>query len=136
MRPPFFVIAEDVYSRYCRTYLLCYYRLWMDFKHTKLLSEKVSKSKLFRDYELAFSETTRLPLSFHAVETWQLSQHGKKRENPFCALLAASSRSCGECLENQRKISDTTDATRSSVCFAGLTDSAVPVHTDGILMGF
>ena len=108
----------------------------MDPKHTKLLAERVSKSKLFQDYEHAFSETTRLPLSFHPVETWQLAQHGKKFENPFCALLAKSNRSCGECLENQQKISKRVAATQSSVCFAGLTDTAVPVSLGGEVLGF
>lgn len=108
----------------------------MDSNRTKRLAERISKSKLFQDYEQAFSETTRLPLSFHPVETWQLAQRGKKYENPFCALLAESNRTCGVCLEVQQNISKPADQTQTKVCFAGLTDSAVPVKLGDRVLGF
>jgi len=108
----------------------------MDSNRAKVLTERVLSSKLFKDYEHAFSETTRMPLSFHAVESWQMAQRGKKYENPFCALLAQTSRSCGVCLENQQKISEPTGKTRSNVCFAGLIDSAVPVQMGDRVLGF
>jgi AraC-like DNA-binding protein/ligand-binding sensor protein len=108
----------------------------MDSNRAKVLTEKVLDSKLYKDYERAFSETTHMAVTFRPVETWQLAQHGKKYENPFCALLAKTSRSCGMCLENQQKISEPVQKTQSAVCFAGLTDSAVPVMMGDKVLGF
>jgi len=108
----------------------------MDSNRDKVLAERVLSSKLFKDYEHAFSEITHMPLSFHPVESWQLAQRGKRHENPFCALLAQSNRSCGMCLEHQQKISDPAKSTQSKVCFAGLIDSAVPVNMGDRVMGF
>ena len=46
------------------------------------------RSRLFRDYETVFTKATGLPLTLRPLEYWQLAHHGKKHENPFCALLA------------------------------------------------
>lgn len=108
----------------------------MDSNRAKVLTEKVLSSKLYKDYERAFSEITHMPVAFRPVETWQLAQHGKKYENPFCALLAKTNRSCGMCLENQQKISETNGKTQSAVCFAGLIDSTVPVKMGDQVLGF
>jgi AraC-like DNA-binding protein/ligand-binding sensor protein len=108
----------------------------METNRAKALADRISKSKLFQDYERAFSETTHMPLSFHPVQTWQLAQSGKKFENPFCALLAKTNRSCGMCLDEQQKISQPLSKTQSSVCFAGLTDTSVPVQLGDQVLGF
>jgi len=108
----------------------------MGSNRAKVLTERILGSKLYKDYERAFSETTKMPLSFHALESLQLAQHGKKYENPFCALLAQSNRSCGVCLETQQKISQPVARTQTTVCFAGLTDSAVPVQLGDQVLGF
>ena len=54
----------------------------------------LNNSKIYQDYERAFSETTGLPVTIRPVESWQLPFHGKRKENPFCALMAAKSRAC------------------------------------------
>lgn len=108
----------------------------MGSNRAKVLTERVLHSKLFKDYEHAFSETTRLPLSFHSGDSLQLAQHGKKYENPFCALLAQSNRACGMCLENQQDISDESGKTQNKVCFAGLVDTAVPLRAGDQIIGF
>lgn len=108
----------------------------MDAIRARLLIERISNSKLFRDYEKAFSETTHLPVSFRPVEFWQPAQSGKKYENPFCALVTQTSRSCGLCLEAQQRISQPDAGVQSGVCFAGLTDSTVPVQLGDHVLGF
>jgi hypothetical protein len=52
------------------------------------VAEKLSRSQIFKDYERSFGELTGLPLSLQTEEVLKLVQHGKKHENPFCALLA------------------------------------------------
>lgn len=103
----------------------------------KLLVEKLSASQIFQDYEEAFSAATGLPVSFRPVETWQLAHHRSKHQNPFCMLMAESSRGCAACLEAQQKLNETATQEPATVaCFAGLCDTAVPVLAGDKLFGF
>jgi AraC-like DNA-binding protein len=103
----------------------------------KALVESISKSQLYKDYERAFSETTRLPLTFRPAEIWNLPQSGKKYENPFCALIAKHNASCATCLDQQQQLSDrASQGTHTQVCFAGLCESAIPVKLGNDLLGF
>src|SRR5437867_2867962 len=58
------------------------------------LIEALVNSKVFQDYERAFTEATGLPVALRPVETWQLPHHGKRNEGPFCSVVAEKSRSC------------------------------------------
>ena len=93
------------------------------------LLQQLSRSKIYQDYERAFSDATQMPLSLRPIDIWNPAHRGKKFENPFCALIAQSSHSCATCLEVQHQVTiDGGEKPRSLTCFAGLTDSAVPVH--------
>lgn len=101
------------------------------------LLQRLSTSKIYRDYENAFSEATHMPLSLRTVDVWNMVQRNKKYENPFCALMAQTNRSCTACLEVQQKLSDPkAEKPKIVVCFAGLCDSAVPVRLGNDLIGF
>src|SRR4051794_12630708 len=71
----------------------------------RALIELLCKSKIYQDYDRAFSEATGLPVALRPVESWQLPFHGKRNENPFCCMLAQKSRSCAACLQVQEKLS-------------------------------
>jgi AraC-like DNA-binding protein/ligand-binding sensor protein len=104
---------------------------------SKQLIEQLSRSQIYQDYGRAFTRATGLPLSLRPVEFWQLSQRGKKAENPFCALMAGHNRACAACLETQQKISEAAGAgPRTVKCFAGLCDTGVPVSVGEELLGF
>ncbi|MES1180624.1 MAG: helix-turn-helix domain-containing protein [Verrucomicrobiota bacterium] len=104
---------------------------------TKKLIEALAGSKIYQDYERAFSEATGLPVALRSVESWQLPHHGKRFENPFCAMLAEKSRSCAACLQTQQQLSETaTHQPKTVTCQAGLCDTAVPVRMGGQLIGF
>jgi len=101
------------------------------------LLEALISSKLYQEYERAFTEATGLPVSLRPVESWQLPHHGKKNEGPFCALLAERSRACGSCLEVQDKLTQVaTDGPATAVCPIGLSDTVVPVRLGERLIGF
>lgn len=103
----------------------------------KHLIEALVGSKIYHDYERAFSEATGLPVSLRSIESWQLPHHGKRNENPFCAMLAQKSRSCAACLQVQQKLSETaTNDPKTVTCQAGLCDIAVPVRMGDQLVGF
>jgi AraC-like DNA-binding protein/ligand-binding sensor protein len=103
----------------------------------KNLIEALAASKIYQDYERAFSAATGLPVSLQPIESWQLPHHGRRKENPFCAMIAQNSRSCAACLQVQQKLSETaTHEARSVICSLGLCDTAVPVRTGDRLIGF
>jgi len=103
----------------------------------KALVETISTSPLYRDYERAFSETTRLPLSFRPAQYWNFPQSGKKFENPFCAMVSKASATCSACLEQKQGLSNAAaDKTATLLCFAGLAESAIPVRLGNDLLGF
>jgi len=103
----------------------------------KQLVEKLTRSAIYRDYVRAFSAATGMPLALRAVEHWQPALRGAPNENPFCEMMARSNRVCAACLEVQRKLTEKTgDRSRTMTCFAGLSDSAVPIRVGDQLIGF
>ena len=65
----------------------------------RALIEALINSKVYQEYEQAFTDMTGLPMALQPVETWQLPHHGKRNENPFCALMSQKSRACAACLQ-------------------------------------
>src|SRR5512135_696708 len=57
----------------------------------RALIEALGNSKLFHDYERAFTEATGLPVALRAVESWQLPHHGQRNESPFCSMVLETS---------------------------------------------
>ncbi|MBN8248513.1 MAG: helix-turn-helix domain-containing protein [Verrucomicrobia bacterium] len=107
-----------------------------DPEHRQLL-EELSRSRIFEDYQKAFSEATGLPLALRPVEAWHPVQKGNPRENPFCALMAKTSRTCAACLQVQDQLTGTeAPEPRNVTCFAGLTDTAIPLRFGEALVGY
>jgi AraC-like DNA-binding protein len=103
----------------------------------RALIEALSNSKVFQDYEQAFTEATGLPVALRAVESWQLPHHGRRNESPFCALVLETSRACASCLQVQEKLAaGATEEPYTAGCPAGLCDTAVPVRLGDRLIGF
>ena len=94
-------------------------------------------SDIYQGYERSFTEAIGMPVSLTPVETWQLPHHGRRAENPFCALLARKSHSCAVCLETQKELCEqAADEPHSVTCPAGFCDTAVPVHMGEKRIGF
>jgi AraC-like DNA-binding protein/ligand-binding sensor protein len=101
------------------------------------LIEALTNSKLFQDYERAFTEATGLPVALRAVESWQLPHHGQRNESPFCSMVLETSRACASCLQVQEKLAESATQEPNTVgCPAGLCDTAVPVRLGDRLIGF
>jgi AraC-like DNA-binding protein/ligand-binding sensor protein len=99
--------------------------------------QRLARSEMFKDYERAFSDATELPLALRPLETWNLSMAGKPRENLFCALMAQCNRTCAACLEIQERIAQQNATGPTTVtCFAGLSDTAVPVRAGERVIGY
>lgn len=103
----------------------------------KGLVEALMNSRVYQDYERAFTEATGLPVAIRPVESWQLPHHGKRNESPFCCLMAQKSRACGACLQVQEKLSEAAvHEPHTEVCPVGMCDTAVPVRLGDRLIGF
>lgn len=101
------------------------------------LLEALISSKVFQDYERAFTEATGLPVALRPVDSWQLPLHGKRNEGPFCAIMAERSRTCGSCLDMQERLAGAaTLEAATAVCPAGLSETIVPVRLGDRLIGF
>ncbi len=101
------------------------------------LIEALASSKVFQDYEKAFTEATGLPVALRPVETWNLPHHGKKNEGVFCALISEKSRACASCLQVQERLSQLAVEEPQTVgCPNGLCDTAIPVKLGDRLIGF
>ena len=106
-------------------------------KEDKQLINMLLRSRLFRDYETVFTKATSLPLTLRPVEFWQLAHHGKKHENPFCALLAENPATLSVCLQAHQDMIDHTGLIPHSVtCPFGLTETAVPVKFGVNVIGY
>ncbi len=104
---------------------------------SRKLVDHLRRSDIFRDYQKAFNETTGLPLALRALETLDLPLHGVKNENPFCALMATTNKSCAACLELQKRVEVEAQLEPKTLkCFAGLCDSAVPVRVGENVIAF
>ena len=99
--------------------------------------EQLRQSRIYRDYEQAFRDTTGLPITLRPLEAFNLPHHGDPNENPFCALMAGTNRSCAACLQLQRQVEEEAKLSPKTLkCFAGLCDSAVPVRVGDNLIAF
>lgn len=98
---------------------------------------QLKRSQIFRDYEQAFRDTTGLPFNLRAIEAFDLPFHDQPNENPFCALMGQSNKSCAACLQLQKKVEvEACLEPKTLKCFAGLCDSAVPVRVGENLVAF
>jgi AraC-like DNA-binding protein/ligand-binding sensor protein len=104
---------------------------------SRSLIEALLRSEIYQEYERAFSEATGLVLSLRPVETWRLTHHGKRHESPFCSLMSETSRSCAACLQVQeRLVAMAVEGARTINCFAGMSDTAVPIRLGNQVIGF
>jgi len=103
----------------------------------KQLIDMLRRSRLFRDYENVFTKATGLALTLRPLQFWQLAHHGKKQENPFCALLAEEPTTLAVCLQaHQDMIDHTGELPRTVTCPFGLSETAVPVKLGSKTIGY
>jgi AraC-like DNA-binding protein/ligand-binding sensor protein len=101
------------------------------------LIQRIGKSEMFSEYQAAFEDATGLPLAIRPTEFWNLPHRNRRNENPFCAMMAQSNRTCVACLEvQQRAVEAAKDRPATVTCFAGLSDTAVPVKLGQRRIGF
>ena len=101
------------------------------------LLEALTRSKTFQTYARSYTETTSLPITLRASETWQLPFHDKPKENAFCALMAGQTHACAACLQLQEKLGQAAmNAPATRTCAFGLCETAVPVKLGSQTIGY
>lgn len=97
----------------------------------------IACSQIFQQFERAFTEITGMPLTLSPAGDWHLAHHGHRRENPFCAMMAQSNKTCSACLIAQQRISNPkSQRSSTTTCYAGLRETAVPLRVGENLIGF
>ncbi len=97
----------------------------------------LSSSRIYRDYEEAFTRATGLPLSLHAPEMLTVIRYARRGVNPFRALLAKTNQDCAACYALQQKLEKEAQLeSRTLKCFAGLCETAIPVRVGEKLIAF
>jgi AraC-like DNA-binding protein len=103
---------------------------------TRLL-DALAKSKIYADYERAFTEATGLPLTLRAPDMIQIAHQGEGGQNSFCSLMAKSNQSCAACHAMQAQLEREAGLRpRTLKCFAGFCETAVPVRVGNNLVAF
>jgi len=91
--------------------------------------DTLAQSKLYHEYEKAFTDATGLPITLRGLDAWKLPHHGQRNENRFCAIMAQKSRSCAACPKVQQKLAEIAGTEAGTItCSVGMCDSAVPVR--------
>ncbi len=90
---------------------------------------RLQESALFQGYKEAFQTATGLPLVLRPVGYYKAAMGDARRINPFCVLMATSSKVCASCLELQARMeSQSGSGAITFECFAGISLSAVPIR--------
>jgi AraC-like DNA-binding protein/ligand-binding sensor protein len=97
---------------------------------------RLKASALFRDYQNAFETATGLPLVLRAAGSFEAPLSGSKQQSPFCRLLIGSSKTCGACLRFQAVLESAVPrGAQTGQCFAGLSESMIPIHVGDLVIG-
>ncbi len=113
----------------------------MDIESSQKLIKDLSCSEVFKEYEGAFQEATKLPLSLCSLDEIGCIQHKyfDNQSNPFCSYLQKSDVVCQSCMAIQNKLATTANTkgkTQTATCFAGLSDSVVPLFLGNDIVGY
>jgi AraC-like DNA-binding protein/ligand-binding sensor protein len=98
---------------------------------------RLQESQIFHDYQDAFQTATGLPLVLRAVGSFQPPLHGAKNIASFCALMGGANKTCAACLQLQGSMeSGPLTEPKTLQCFAGLSESAVPIRLGETVIGY
>ncbi len=94
-------------------------------------------SKLFHEYQEAFQNATGLPLALHNAKAEHFQADPKRKNSPFCEIIARRNQACAECYAMHKRLEKETKlAPKTLRCFAGMCETAVPVRVGENLVAF
>lgn len=97
----------------------------------------IKSSRMFTEFQRAFTEAFGLPVSPVPVESFQLCSSSGAHQGSFCGLMARESRTCGACLQAQSQVAQgAREQAKTASCYAGLCETVVPLRLGSRLVGF
>jgi AraC-like DNA-binding protein len=106
-------------------------------RENREMADHLRGSEIYRAYEQAFQGTTGLPLALRAVGSFDSRLLRAKNSNPFCRLMSEDNKSCAACLRLQQRVEDAAIREVATLeCFAGLTESVVPIRVGDRAVAF
>jgi AraC-like DNA-binding protein/ligand-binding sensor protein len=98
---------------------------------------RLQSSPLFRAYQEAFEATTGLPLVLREAGSFRTPMEGSKKVNRFCVLMTENNKTCAACLQLQERLeAEATQQPKTLECYAGLSESAVPIRVGDAVLGY
>ena len=98
---------------------------------------RLQQSDLFRKYQRDFEATTGLPLVLREAGSFRTPLQGSPRVNPFCALMTQTNKTCAACLQLQQRVEEEAALEPKTLqCYAGLSETAVPVRLGNKVLGY
>jgi AraC-like DNA-binding protein len=103
----------------------------------KELAGRLAGSAIFREFQRAFEDATKMPLTLRAVESWQLAHTESRHQNGFCSLTSQSNHLCSGCLQMQQRVCDGVNGVPCTLsCSFGISETAVGVKIGGEIVAY
>lgn len=97
-----------------------------DYTESDELFRRVARSELYAQFCTAFEAATGMTLQIHDADM-KMDPSASGKANPFCKTINKSNR-CPDCVTAANcVIAEASHSPKSFDCFAGLTESAVPI---------
>ena len=106
--------------------------------HQDNLIERLKTSPFYQICQDSFRKATGLPLVIIRADSPQFNPgHTSPNQNPFCRLLNSKHGTCEQCkLEQQHILSQSREKSYTHTCFAGLTETSVPLRLGKETIGY
>lgn len=106
-----------------------------DYKESDELFSRVARSELYAQFCEAFEAATGMTLQIHGADM-EFEAAASEKSNPFCKTLNHSNR-CPDCAAAANCIiTEASSLPKAFDCFAGLTETAVPILAGKVPIAF
>lgn len=107
----------------------------MEQKAIDRLLEELRVTDIYREYEQAYAEVTKLPLVLRSAVADEHVPESASHENEFCAFMRKHRDSCKTCVHLSEELPNP-DYIHHYTCFAGIHVAAVPVKIHQQVIGY
>lgn len=109
----------------------------MDKDHAIKIGETLTQSAIFKKYEDAFFELTNLPLHYIPFGSDEFIDGMSHHDNKLCQHFLVDTKVCNTCAMMHERLRElSADEVHTATCFAGLTESVVPVKLGEEVIGY
>lgn len=107
----------------------------MEQKALDRLLDEIRDTDVFKEYEQAYAEVTKLPLFLRSTDPEKKLPEVIENEHEFCAFMRKHNDSCKTCMHLGQQHPEK-QVILKQVCFAGINVAAVPVKVNKETIGY